>query len=106
LKHHPLINSKKIALRITIALGMAKMAEGASIKLNKAEVVEILQFNSAPVDPEGIFEVVAYYIISKRLGASVNKKKLIIANKEEIAETITEAFVIGLKELPNLQYLL
>ena len=84
---------------------MAKMAEGVSIKINRTDVVEILQFNSAPVDPEGVFEVVAYYIISKNLGASVNKKKLIIANKEEIIETIAEAFVIGLQELPKLQYL-
>jgi hypothetical protein len=96
----PLIKTKKTAIRMVIALGLSKMAEGKTKKLSGNE---ILKFNTATIDPEGVFEVVAYYVLSKRLGASVDKKKIIVAKKDEIAETISEGFVLGLKELPNFQ---
>lgn len=101
-KNNQLIKSKKIAIRLVVALGLAKMVEGENMKPQGSE---IMKFNSTSIDPEGVFEVLAYYIISKRLGASTKKKKLIIAKKEEIDETLAEAFVLGLRDLPEIQWL-
>jgi hypothetical protein len=99
-QNKPLIRTKKTAIRMAIALGLSKMVEGESIKFTGNE---IFKFNTTTIDPEGVFEVVAYYILSNRLGASINKKKIIVAKKEEIAETISEAFVLGLNYLPKFQ---
>ena len=101
-KNEPLIRTNKTAIRMVIALGLQKMADGDRLIGNGNE---ILRFNTATIDPEGVFEVVAYYIISNRLGASINKKKVIVANKEEIAEIIAEAFKLGLKEVQKSQWL-
>ena len=100
-QNEPLIRTKKIAIRIAIALGLSKMVEGESTKLKGDELIG---FNTTTVDPDGIFEVIAYYIISQKMGASINKKKIILVKKEEIAETIAEAFVLGLYGLPMLQW--
>ena len=99
--NEPLIRTKKTAIRMAIALGLSKMAEGEGLKLSGNEV---FKFNTATIDPEGVFEVVAYYTIAKRLGASTNTKKIIVTKKDEIAETIAEAFVLGLKDITKLQW--
>lgn len=99
-QNEPLIRTKKTAIRMAIALGLSKMVEGDSIKLSGNEILKV---NTATIDPEGVFEVVAYYILSKRLGASINKKKIIVAKKEEIADTISEALVLGLNDLLKFQ---
>jgi len=97
----PLLKNKKTTIRMAISLGLLKMAQGkrAELKGNK-----IIKFNTGTIDPEGIFRVVAYLIIAKRLGASTDKNKIIIATKQELAENLAEAFVLGLAELYSHQW--
>lgn len=97
----PLLNNKKIAIRLAISLGLEKLAQGNNVVQRGNE---ILKFNTGIIDPEGIFGVVAYYIISKELGASKNKNKIILASKQEIADKLAEAFILGLDELHEYQW--
>ena len=99
----PLLNSRKLVVRLAIALGLSKLVSGYNIVKNETGS-ESFRFNTKTVDPEDIFEVMAYFIIAKRMGASKNNKKIILASKEELGETIGEAFLIGLQELPNFNY--
>ena len=92
----PLMNNKKTAIRMAISLGLLKMSKGKKAVLKGKER---LNFNTETIDPEGIFAVVAYYLISKELGASLNNKKVILASKSEIGKKLGEAFVLGLEEL-------
>ena len=97
----PLLSNKKIAIRLAISLGLEKLVQGNDVVQSGNE---ILKFNTGTIDPEGIFGVVAYYIISKRLGASKDKNKIILASKQEIADKLAEAFILGLKELHEYQW--
>ncbi|MFW9879041.1 MAG: hypothetical protein ACFFG0_38670 [Candidatus Thorarchaeota archaeon] len=92
----PLMNNKTIAIRMSISLGLLQLLQGKKASL-KGKVQ--LKFNTGTIDPMGIFGVVAYYIISKQLGASKKNKKVILASKKEIVEKIAEAFILGLEEL-------
>jgi hypothetical protein len=91
-------NNKKMMVRTAIALGLSKMMKGVR-KEQKGN--ERFSFNTKTIDPEDIFEILAYYIISKQMGASISNKKIILAKKEELAELIGEALIIGISELPN-----
>jgi hypothetical protein len=90
-----------MVIRTAIALGLSKMVKG-----NHKEQIgnETLSFNTKTIDPEDIFEVIAYNIISLRMGASVNNKKIILASKEELCEVIGEALILGISELPNFDF--
>ena len=65
----PLLENKKTTVRMAISLGLKKMSQGNRAVLRGNEIIK---FNTGSIDPEGIFRVVAYYIIAKRLGASID----------------------------------
>ena len=98
----PLINNKRIGIRMAISLGLMQMLQGKNTVIKGKENIK---FNTGSVDPEGIFGVLAYYIISKELGASKKNKKVILASKEEIVEKLAEAFILGLEELYDYSWL-
>jgi hypothetical protein len=99
----PLLGTKKSVVRTAIALGLSKMVKNIHIS-PPGEGDETFRFNSKTIDPEGIFEVMAFYIVANRMGASINNKKIILAKKEELSQIIGIAFLNGLKELPNSIY--
>jgi hypothetical protein len=90
-------------VRTAIALGLSKMVKNTHIR-PPGEGDETFRFNTKTIDPEGIFEVMAYNIIAFRMGASIKNKKIILARKEELCETIGDAFLIGITELPKSIY--
>ena len=96
-----LLKNKKTTIRMAISLGLQKMSRG---KRGILKGNEVIKFNTGTIDPEGIFRVVAYYIIAHRLGASIEKNKIILASKQELGETLAEAFILGLDELAGYQW--
>jgi hypothetical protein len=99
-----LLHTKKSMVRTAIALGLSKMVHDIHAE-PPIDGSETFRFNTKTVDPVGIFEVMAYYIIASQMGASIDNKKIILVSKEELSEKIGEAFKLGLNELPKSIYL-
>ncbi len=92
------IGTKKTAIRMLLALGLTRMLKGDKARETGSQN---LSFNTGSVDPEGVFEVMAYYAISRRMGASRKKNKVIVTSSNDISAAMSEALIIALDSIPD-----